>query len=65
MNVEKVDIVRLELLEGVLDGGVEIFPMVASVVYDLALPKFVAAIIRGISEVGFNGLRHLFTKGFR
>ncbi len=51
MNVEKVDIVRLELLEGGLDGYVEIFPMVASVVYGLALPKLVAAIIRGISGV--------------
>ena len=38
--------------------------MVASVVYDLTLPKLVAAIIRGISGVVVNGLGHLFAKEF-
>ena len=39
--------------------------MVASVVYDLTLPKLVAAIIRGISDVVVNGLRHLIDKDSR
>ena len=55
MNIQEVDVVGLELLEGSLDGNMKTLSMVAGVVDYLALSELVAAIIGGISSLVVSG----------